>query len=76
MGEVHPCRRGVGVVIPPFRQVAEGVGPHDSSERGRGVARALASVEVVGRSWERALKLVEARVLGPQRVQALILAPA
>ena len=66
MGEVHPCRRGVGVVIPPFRQVAEGVGPHDSSERGRGVARALASVEVVvERSWERALKLVEARVLEP-----------
>jgi hypothetical protein len=45
------------------------------------VARALASVEVVmerswERSWEWVLKLVEGRVLEPERVQALVLTPA
>jgi len=77
VGGVHPCRQVVEVVIPPYQQRAEGVGPHDPSERGPGVARVLASVEVVvERSWERVLRLVEGRVLEPERGRALVLTPA
>ena len=74
---VHPCRQVVEVVIPPFRQGAEGVGPHDPSERGPGVVRVLASVVVVvERPSELGLKLVEGRVLEPERVRTLVLSPA
>ena len=74
---VHPCRQGVEVVILPYHQRAEGVGPRDPSERGWGVARVLASVGVVvERPSELGLKLVEGRVLEPERVRGLVLSPA
>lgn len=77
MGADHPCRQVVEVAIPPYHQRAEVVGLHDPSGRDWGVARALASVEVVvGLQWELGPRLVAGRVLEPGRVRALVLTPA